>query len=108
MRPQTHVFRTREQRRGFFGWIFLAAFLVFNLAMALWLATFWAGLFELADALATGGEWEAKFRGALGTELILAIWIAGAVVLALAAYVTRGARRVVVEEIVENPPTPAP
>jgi hypothetical protein len=106
VRPQTHVFRTQEHGRGFFGWIFLAALFAFNLAMTLWALTYWTGLFELADALASGGEWEARFRGFLGTELILAIWIAGTVVLALATYVTRGARKVVVEEVGDNPPVP--
>jgi hypothetical protein len=100
---QTHVFRTEEHGRGVFGSLMLAALLLFNLAMAVWLVGFWTGLFELADAVFSGGEWETKFRGLLGTELIVAIWIAGTVVLGLAAYVTRGTQ-VVVEEIVESPP----
>jgi len=101
--PQTHFFRTEEHGRGVFGLVVLAALLVFNLAMAVWLITFWTGVFELADAVLTGGEWETKLRGMLGTELIIAIWIAGTVVLGLAAYVTRGTQ-IVVEEIVETPP----
>jgi hypothetical protein len=102
---QTHVFRTQQHGRGIFGSFVLAAALLFNLAMALWLIAFWTGLFELADAVFTGGEWETKFRGMLGSELIVAIWIAGAVVLALAAYVTRG-KTVVIDEIVESPDAP--
>ncbi|HEV2000134.1 MAG TPA: hypothetical protein VGQ97_06565, partial [Xanthobacteraceae bacterium] len=101
--PQTHFFRTEEHGRGVFGSLVLAALLLFNLAMALWLVAYWTGLFELADAVLTGGEWETKFRGALGTELIVAIWIIGTVALAPIAYLTRG-KQVVVDEIVETPP----
>ena len=101
--PQTHFFRTEEHGRSVLGLVVLAALLLFNLAMALWLVAYWTGLFELADAVLTGGEWETKFRGALGTELIVAIWIVGAVVLTPIAYMTRG-KQVVVDEIVETPP----
>ncbi len=105
--PQTHVFRTEEYGRGFFGWIFLAALVVFNFAMAVWLIAYWTGLFELADVLLTGGEMETKIGPLLGLELIFAIWIAGAVLLGPAAYVTRG-KTVVVDEIVESPAAPTP
>ena len=103
--PQVHLFRTEAQGRSYFGSLVLAVALLFNAAMAVWLAAYWTGLFELADAVLVGGEWEERLRGWLGTELIVAVWIAGGVVLALAAYATRG-RTVVIEEIAESPGAP--
>ena len=84
-------------RRGFFGWLFLIAFWVFNAFMAFWMFDYWHHVSSIA---ATGGaERAGKAIGAtIGTGLIAFFWVAGAVVLGLFAMLTRGRKVLITEE----------
>jgi hypothetical protein len=38
----SRIIRTEKRKRGFFGWIFLLLFIVFNLLMGAWLISYWS------------------------------------------------------------------
>lgn len=80
---------TRPPRRGFWGWLWLILWALFNLAaLALVALTFVA----MGDLPATTSEAEAAGQ-ALGSGLFLgaliAIWLAGTVILGLPVLLTR-------------------
>ncbi len=80
------------------GWVFLLLFLLWNAVMLL------AALGSLAAGRAVPKEPGMAAAQAIGASLglggILVVWIGGAAVLGLLAYLTRGAKRIV-EETVE-------
>jgi hypothetical protein len=96
------IIRRETRKRGFFGWIFKALFIIFNLVMLVWLISYWStvgGMMNTAtsDAARTGGALGAT----LGTGVLALLWVAGAVVLGLFTMLTRG-KLTVIEERVEG------
>jgi hypothetical protein len=80
----------RKPRRGFFGVIFKWLLILFNIAMIIWLFTYFASLGELMDQ--TSGEAEqagAAIGATLGTGFLLFIWVIGDIILGLATLLTR-------------------
>jgi len=96
------VVRREIRKRGFFGWLFLIVFIVFNLAMAAWLFSYW-GL--LSQAVSSGADAQtqsaaragAAIGGTIGSGILLFFWAAGDLILGLFVFLTRGTR-VIVEE----------
>ena len=97
------VVRKEVRQRGFFGWVFLLIFFAFNLLMLSWLWTYWgllgAGLQSTSDA----GRVGTFIGGAVGTGMILFVWVAGAVITGLFAILTRGRRTYVEMPVFEEP-----
>lgn len=92
------IVRKEIRKRGFFGWVFLILFILFNLFMLAWMI---GGMSAATNTVVTG---EAEQAGraigtALGAGIILFIWLAGAVILGLFALLTRG-RKTIIEETV--------
>jgi hypothetical protein len=90
------IVRREIRKRGFFGWIFLILFVLFNLGMLAWLVAYWnllAGSNAASDAERAG----TIIGGTIGSGLLIFIWVAGAVILGLFAILTRG-RKSIVEE----------
>ena len=85
-----------KRRRGFFGWLFLLMFWGWNVLMAFAL---FAGLDKNVQhygKLATEAERQGYAAGTgIGVMLILIAWAAGAVILGLIAYFTRGRRELI-------------
>lgn len=89
--------RTEKRKRGFFGWIFLVAFWLFNAAMAFSLFAGLSGTAERAASLTSEAEQAGYAVGtALGVGMILSVWAAGALILGLFVLFTRG-RKVIIE-----------
>jgi hypothetical protein len=80
------IVRREVRKRGFFGWVFLLIFLLFNAFMIGWLITYW----NAVSGVTVGST--------IGTGIIFFFWTAGAVITGLLAILTRG-RKTYVEEI---------
>ncbi|SOC47654.1 hypothetical protein SAMN05892877_13211 [Rhizobium subbaraonis] len=91
------VIRKEVRKRGFFGWVFLTLFIVFNLFM---LFSVFAGANGASQVPATTElEQSAKAVGSvIGIGLLLFVWACGSIVLGLLALVTRG-QKTIVEEV---------
>lgn len=91
------VVRREIRKRGFFGWLFLILFVLFN-AFMLWAVV--AGINDMASLPAeTGAEQAGKaIGGAIGFAMLMLVWVAGAVILGLFALLTRG-RKTIVEDL---------
>lgn len=91
------VKRREVRKRGFFGWLFLIVFLLFNLLMLFMVV---ASMTGMADMPEPSSEAEAAGR-ALGAGLaggfLIFIWAAGAVITGLLALLTRGSKTIVEE-----------
>ena len=98
----TTIVRSERRKRGVFGLVFKYVFILYNLAMLAWLLSYWvkvgAQLNQLADEASRAGG---AIGATLGTGLIVAFWVAGAVVLGLFTLLTRG-KTVIVEERVRS------
>lgn len=86
-----------RRKRGFFGWLFLLIFIIWNVLMLIWLITAGAGV---NDVIQSAGDSEAGRAGAtigagIGFIFILFVWAMGAVVTGLLALLTRGSKTVV-------------
>lgn len=88
--------RTERYRRGPFGHLVKWAFILFNLGMLAWLVLFWGALPE-PGAMSEAEQAGVAVGGLIGTGVVLFFWAGGAVILGLAALLTRG-RKVIVEE----------
>ncbi|WPZ13221.1 hypothetical protein T8J41_13755 [Nitratireductor rhodophyticola] len=92
------VIRKEIRKRGFFGWFFLLIFLAFNALMLLWMFSYWG---TIGDAASTADSDAAKagtaIGGAIGTTMLMFIWVCGSVITGLLALLTRG-RKTIVEE----------
>lgn len=96
----TRIIRRETRKRGFFGWVFLIIFVLFNLYMAYAL---FAGLANVGSSPmpdSEAGRAGAAIGTTIGLGLILGIWASGAVITGLLALLTRG-NKVVVEETAE-------
>lgn len=96
--------RQERRRRGVFGVIFKYAFILYNLAMAWWLISYWIKVAPLLnnavdEATRTGGT----VGAALGTATIAGFWVAGTVVLGLFTLLTRGKTVTIHERIRPDP-----
>jgi hypothetical protein len=100
-RGSPRIVRIVKRRRGVFGWLFLLLFALFNLFMAAWLAAYWPAGFPLAATNALGERIAAVLGGAMGVEVIVGIWLGGAIVLGFLMRLVRG-RNVVVGEMTED------
>ncbi|GGF38173.1 hypothetical protein GCM10011321_31390 [Youhaiella tibetensis] len=92
------IIRKETRKRGFFGWLFLILFILFNVLMLIWMI----GGMNAATSVVTTSEAEQAGRAigtAIGAGMILFIWVAGAVILGLFALLTRG-RKTIIEETV--------
>lgn len=86
------------RKRGFFGFIFKWAFILFNFVMAVFLALFWSSMSEAPAA--TGAETAAVvLGGAIGTSMVLWFWVLGDIVLGMLVFFTRGRRILITEEM---------
>ena len=96
----SQIVETHILKRGFFGWVFLTMFLIYNALMALsmWLAftvidNQYAGAAGPHPEFAQAGT---AIAGTIGGTIFLVIWLAGAVILGLLALLTRGRKTVVI------------
>ncbi len=92
------IIRKEIRKRGFFGWIFLILFLLFNVLMLAWLVSYWSTL----ASTTTGSDAEAAGKaigGTIGSSMLIVIWAAGDIVLGLFVLLTRG-RKTIIEETV--------
>ena len=92
----TRIIRTEKRKRGFFGWIFLILFLLFNGLMVVWLFSYWSTVLPMSTTGSQAGRAGAAIGTTLGTGFIISIWTCGSIVLGLFVLFTRG-RKVIVE-----------
>ncbi len=78
----------RTPKRGFFGKLFKWSFVLWNVLMLWWLV---AGMRSVSEVKATGDAEKAgqAIGAAIGGGVIVAIWVAGAVILGLFVLFTR-------------------
>ena len=94
------VIRTETRRRGFFGKLFKWTFIIFNIAMVLWLVSYWGNIARLSEGLTSNAEKAGTVIGATaGTGVLVFVWAAGDIILGLFVLLTRG-KTVIVEETV--------
>ena len=93
----TRIIRTEKRKRGFFGWLFLILFVLFNGLMVVWLFSYWSTVLPMTTTGSQAGKAGAAIGTTLGTGFIVSIWTCGSIVLGLFVLFTRG-RKVVVEE----------
>jgi len=85
-----------KRRRGFFGWIFLLVFWAFNALMAFSLYAGVSGNAQKYQVLKSEAERTGFAAGTgIGIMMILMTWAAGAVILGLLSYFTRGKREMI-------------
>jgi hypothetical protein len=89
-----------RRKRGFFGTLFKWVFVLFNLAMAFWVVSYWAqvGTLVTANTGSQAGQAGSVIGGALGTGMLFAVWVVGGIVLGLLAFLTRGRKEMVVQQ----------
>jgi hypothetical protein len=90
-------FKVFGTHSGFFGWIFLILFLLFNGLMVVWLFSYWSTVLPMSTTGSQAGRAGAAIGTTLGTGFIISIWTCGSIVLGLFVLFTRG-RKVIVEE----------
>ena len=89
--------RIEKRKRGFFGWIFLIIFWVFNAFMVLWMIGGIMATSELASTTKSDAEAAgAAIGSAIGFGMVLFIWVIGAGLLGLFVMMTRG-KKVIIE-----------
>jgi hypothetical protein len=87
-----------KRRRGFFGWVFLLLFLIFNVAMALWVVGAWQASNDLAsNTTDQAAQVGIAVGGFIAGAALLWIWLFGAIITGLLAFLTRSGKTVVVE-----------
>ena len=93
------VIRREVRKRGFFGWVFMILFVLFNLFMLAWLLIYWSDVASMP--VASDAQRAGRNVGAtVATGMLVFFWVAGAVILGLFALLTRG-RKTIVEETVQ-------
>ena len=91
------IIRREIRKRGFFGWVFLLIFLIFNALMAAWLIRYWGLTSDHLTSGSEAGRTGAAIGAAMGTGVIFFFWATGAVITGLLALLTRG-RKTYIEE----------
>jgi hypothetical protein len=95
----------REMRQtGLFGKTMRLLFFAFNVLMAIWLVSYWATI-SGNDAVTSAERAGSAIGGAIGTVLLLFIWLAGAGILGALTLATRGPKIVVPLEANAPPPS---
>lgn len=85
-----------RRKRGFFGWLFLLIFIIWNVLMLIWLITAGAGVNDVIQSSdSEAGRAGATIGAGIGFIFILFVWAMGAVVTGLLALLTRGNKTVV-------------
>ncbi|HTO29626.1 MAG TPA: hypothetical protein VL202_00380 [Pararhizobium sp.] len=92
------IVRRETRKRGFFGWIFLILFILFNLLMVWWLLAYWSSLASTTSASDAEAAGKA-IGGTIGSGMLIFLWAAGDVILGLFVLLTRG-RKIIIEETV--------
>lgn len=92
------IIRKEIRKRGILGWIFLLLFVGFNLIMAVGL---YGGLSGAAQnvPMTEGGRAGHAIGTAIGTGMILSIWVMGDIILGAFVLLTRG-KKIITEETV--------
>lgn len=93
------IIRKETRKRGFFGWLFLSIFVLFNLIMLAWLGTYWSMLSDGA-ALSEAEKAGRALGGTMGTGVLLMFWVLGDIILGAFVLFSRG-RKIIVEETIE-------
>lgn len=92
------VIRREIRKRGFFGWVFLTIFLLFNLLMLVWLISYFNAIGEQFSSSSDGAHQAGTaIGGGIGTTFILGFWMIGSVITGLLALLTRGGKTVIEE-----------
>lgn len=85
-----------RRKRGFFGWLFLLIFIIWNVLMLIWLITAGAGMSDVIQSSdSEAGKTGAAIGAGIGFIFLLFVWAMGAVVTGLLALLTRGNKTVV-------------
>lgn len=94
----SRVVRTETRRRGVFGTFFKYIFVLFNIAMMVWLFSYWGTVDDhIKSSTSNAARSGASIGAVIGTYLIVSMWGGGAVILGIFALLTRG-RTVTIEE----------
>jgi hypothetical protein len=89
--------KQREIRqRGFFGWLFLILFWLFNIFMVALLLMYFSSVHLIANDPASQAG--VVIGNTLAVGFIVFVWVAGAVILGLFAILTRGRKTIIIEE----------
>ncbi len=87
----TRIVRRERRKRGFFGFVFKWAFVLFNVFMAFWLISYWTAIApNIGNATTEAYRAGATVGTAIGTGATMFFWVTGAVILGLFALLTRG------------------
>jgi hypothetical protein len=86
------------RKRGFFGWVFLVLFWLYNAFMAAWLFTYWQQVSRI-DAPSSAAHTGVIIGGTIATGVIVFFWVAGAVILGLFALLTRGRKTIIIQDV---------
>lgn len=94
----TQIVRTDVRKRGFFGKMVKALFIVFNILMIVWLFSYWVQAGNIINGASdhhfkTGAE----IGTTLGTTFIVFFWALGDIILGLFVLLTRG-KKLIIEE----------
>lgn len=80
----------RKPRRGPFGLVMKWALILFNVAMVAWIAAYFNELGEIASTTTDDAEMTGLgIGGAIGTGMILTVWVLGDIILGLIVLLTR-------------------
>jgi hypothetical protein len=92
------IVRVEKRQRGFFGHLFKWVFIGFNLLMAYAMFSGLNGASEVYQSAGSdAGRAGASVGMVLGAGMLLALWVAGDIILGFFVLMTRG-KKVIVEE----------
>jgi ssDNA-binding Zn-finger/Zn-ribbon topoisomerase 1 len=80
--------KLRKLRRGFFGGLIKYSFILFNILMMVWLFGAFSEVSKI-DPGSDAGRVGVAIGTAIGTSMIVGIWVAGSVILGLLTLLTR-------------------
>jgi hypothetical protein len=85
-----------KRKRGFFGWLFLIVFILWNALMVLFLISMIMTTNNLMQTTAPGGESTGTAIGVgFSFIMLIIVWALGSVITGLLALVTRGSKTMV-------------
>lgn len=94
------IVRREIRKRGFFGWVFLLIFVIFNLMMLGWSVSWWGTVMNDPEPLPQHAR-AATAGTVIATAILLGIWAAGAIVTGMFVLLTRG-KKILIEETVDE------
>lgn len=93
------IVQREVRKRGFFGHAFKWLFILFNIAMAVWMVSYWVTAGEMVSSAQSEAERAGGAVGAtLATGMLLFFWLCGAVILGLFVMLTRGKKFLITED----------